>query len=1104
MVPKSKHELEQDLKICSINIRGPLYTEKSEKITEVKKIIIDEDPGILFLNETELIDVDAKCPPRIENYITYCPNKKVPKTRILCLVREDVKHELRNDLMDSSNCSSIWVECAAESGQKTIVGGYYREWDDLIRSDGRTASTQNTVPQMAERFDVFLNQVKTANRENHKQIIFLGDLNLNVEKWKDEKWRLKNLSNKLQEELLTYGMTMPIFGSTRRREEISGKIEESALDIAATNKIEKLKDAHKSDWFAWTDHCMISVTVNLGMHKQKNQNEYYTARSLARIRNNPDEFNLRLRNEIPWVDLAKFEDVNDCVIFYSEQVGRIIKEMSPLRRQKVRKKPRVKLPPSVMEILNECSEVREEKRINPTPQVARKLTKVRGKRKKLVHREQMKYHDSLIKREGKPAIWKIINAERKGKSKQEKMKFTEDEVCDFFVNKVLRLDDVGVDRSLAIDPTRKLEEAGRGYKGEYLVLKTVQEAKVRKIIQCLKAKPSCGKDGISSELLKLGADSLAAPLTWIINKSIADKKFPDYWKEAIVKPLHKKGPKDNLKNFRPVSLLCVSGMILEAVIKEQLEMHLEMTKGLGSFQFGYRKYKSTVTAVTTMACKAKMDMNRGEKVAALMFDMSAAFDTVEKETVTKKLEILGVSKSAIEWVRSYLMERKQKVKIEDRESKTVEVKIGTPQGSRLSPLLFNILTCDLNLYMTNGLCCNFADDTSVSVNEKNQEDMLRKLESDADGMTTFTSSNNLVLNPGKTAFICKDTTASVKIGNSGTSEKTKVVNGSKVTTMADSYTQTEVSVTSEGDQGVQSGSETVVKGECEVGNIEERDSWSQMSSVNAVHSTELLGMKIQGDLKWDSHIKDLKKTLKQRRGVLARLKHLVPKESLKIAAEAIFTSKIRYGVAVYLRPKLKEGPGEGNEHLKELTKLQNDMLRTITGKKLSDHVTLANLRRQTGVMTVNQLCVYHILMETYSILKLGSSPELEKELTRKSGNPSIRLRSVTDQILEIPINYNKNNSFNYYAAITWNEFHKWLKGQGNSDSQTHSLEKECSLKIGLGMPCNCNGKFCKLRRDIQPKTTKEIYLSQQRENHRQLTMFKKRIRNWILEHIPQD
>ena len=180
------------------------------------------------------------------------------------------------------------------------------------------------------------------------------------------------------------------------------------------------------------------------------------------------------------------------------------------------------------------------------------------------------------------------------------------------------------------------------------------------------------------------------------------------------------------------------------------------------------------------------------------------------------------------------------------------------------------------------------------------------------------------------------------------------------------------------------------------------------------------------------------------------------------------------------------------------------MLRTITGKKLSDHVSLANLRSQTRVMTVNQLCVYHILLETYGILKLGSSPVLEKELTKKSGNPSTRLRSATDQILEVPINYNKNNSFNYYAAITWNEFHKWQKNQGNSHSQSHSLEKECSLKIGLGLPCNCNGKFCKLRRDTQPKTTKEIYLSQQREKHRQLSMFKNRIRTWILEHIPQD
>ena len=102
-------------------------------------------------------------------------------------------------------------------------------------------------------------------------------------------------------------------------------------------------------------------------------------------------------------------------------------------------------------------------------------------------------------------------------------------------------------------------------------------------------------------MLKIGAEVLSVPLTWIINKSIVDKKYPEYWKEAIVKPLHKKGAKNDLKNYRPVSLLCVSGMILEAVVKEQLQDYLELTGKLGSFQFGYRRNKSTSTAVNTMA-----------------------------------------------------------------------------------------------------------------------------------------------------------------------------------------------------------------------------------------------------------------------------------------------------------------------------------------------------------------------------------------------------------------------------------------------------------------------------------------------------------------------
>ena len=408
-----------------------------------------------------------------------------------------------------------------------------------------------------------------------------------------------------------------------------------------------------------------------------------------------------------------------------------------------------------------------------------------------------------------------------------------------------------------------------------------------------------------------------------------DKEFPEYWKEAIVKPLHKKGAKNDLKNYRPVSLLCVSGMILEAVVKEQIQDYLEQTGKLGIFQFGYRKHKSTSTAVNTMICKAKNDMNSGSLTAALMFDMSAAFDTVEKDTVLNKLKLLGVSEETIKWINSYLSGRKQRVKIDDEELPTEDLSLGTPQGSRLSPLLFNILTCDLNLYMTDGLCCNFADDTSISVEAKTKSEMIQKLEKEAEGMTQFTSTNNLVLNPGKTAFICENLEETVKIGNSGShmaggNQKNK---GRKRVIEANSWTQTDSEVKNP-------------KKASETGSGEERireqgksttESWSQLNTVEASKSTELLGMKIQGDLKWDSHILDLKKTLRKRIGVLTRLRHLVPKQSLKMAADAIFTSKLRYGIATYLRPKLKI-EDESNKTLKELTVLQNVMLRVITGK----------------------------------------------------------------------------------------------------------------------------------------------------------------------------
>ena len=110
-----------------------------------------------------------------------------------------------------------------------------------------------------------------------------------------------------------------------------------------------------------------------------------------------------------------------------------------------------------------------------------------------------------------------------------------------------------IDKNTATDPTKKLEEKMSQQRYSHInkfKLEEVSEDDIKVIIQELKPKKSCGKDGMSAELLKLGSEALIPPLTKIINKSIRSETFPTYWKEAIVKPLWKhQGEKEEMSNY---------------------------------------------------------------------------------------------------------------------------------------------------------------------------------------------------------------------------------------------------------------------------------------------------------------------------------------------------------------------------------------------------------------------------------------------------------------------------------------------------------------------------------------------------------------------------
>ena len=127
-------------------------------------------------------------------------------------------------------------------------------------------------------------------------------------------------------------------------------------------------------------------------------------------------------------------------------------------------------------------------------------------------------------------------------------------------------------------------------------------------------------------------------------------------------------------------------------------------------------------------------------------DLRKAFDTVNHNTLIRKLQKLGVSMSALKWFKSYLSCRSQKVCFKDCLSESCNISTGVPQGSILGPLFFIIFINSMNEAISHGKISMYADDTTLSVCGTNVEKIFTKLTSDLHGIMCWLKKNKLFLN----------------------------------------------------------------------------------------------------------------------------------------------------------------------------------------------------------------------------------------------------------------------------------------------------------------------------------------------------------------------
>lgn len=122
---------------------------------------------------------------------------------------------------------------------------------------------------------------------------------------------------------------------------------------------------------------------------------------------------------------------------------------------------------------------------------------------------------------------------------------------------------------------------------------------IRRLIENLDVKKSCGPDGISGHVFRGCSDVISRFLFLLYEASLAKSVLPQDWKAANVIPIFKSGDKRIVENYRPISLLCIASKLLEHIIYSNLIKHLERNSFFSPFQHGFRTGCSCVTQLVS-------------------------------------------------------------------------------------------------------------------------------------------------------------------------------------------------------------------------------------------------------------------------------------------------------------------------------------------------------------------------------------------------------------------------------------------------------------------------------------------------------------------------
>ena len=242
-----------------------------------------------------------------------------------------------------------------------------------------------------------------------------------------------------------------------------------------------------------------------------------------------------------------------------------------------------------------------------------------------------------------------------------------------------------------------------------LLVNTSQE-EVANLIRAMDSSKANGPDEISIKLLQMTNPVISGSLAKLFNNSFTQGKVASKWKQANVTPVYKKGDRQIITNYRPISLISVLGKLQEIIVFKSLFKFLSQNKLLTWHNSGFKPMDSAMNQLILVTHKIYTAIDNGQYVSIALLDISKAFDRVWHRGLVNKLKTIGIRGQLLKWLTDYLENRCQRVVINGVQSPWLTIKAGVPQGSILGPLLFLVYVNDIVTNITSDIYL-YADDT---------------------------------------------------------------------------------------------------------------------------------------------------------------------------------------------------------------------------------------------------------------------------------------------------------------------------------------------------------------------------------------------------------